>query len=96
MCVDICVDMCVGHVCSCSRAGEMPYFELKDDERVISHVMAGGRLSRPAEASRGEYDALWRIVESCWAEHAAVRPTFSQLSVSLGQLPTFAHVRLTF
>ena len=70
--------------------GEMPYFEINDNERVIGHVMAGGRLARPAEARDGEYDVLWDIIESCWATDAADRPTFSQLSVSLGQSPLTA------
>ena len=49
--------------------------------------MGGGRLGRPAEAGRVEYNELWGIIESCWAADAASRPTFSQLSVLLGQLP---------
>ena len=74
-------------------AGMIPCFEISNDNDVIAHVVGGGRLSRPAEASRVEYNELWGIVESCWAADAAARPTFAQLSVLLGQLP-LAHIAI--
>jgi hypothetical protein len=66
--------------------GEVPYFEIADDDRVISHVTAGGRLPRPHAAAADVYDSLWVMVRSCWASGAAERPNFQQLGVSLGQI----------
>jgi hypothetical protein len=62
--------------------GDRPYFAIPDDKEVITHVIAGGTLSRPDECS----DSLWAILQSCWAQKPTDRPTFALLGVSLGRL----------
>jgi serine/threonine protein kinase len=67
--------------------GDIPYFEIADDDRVIAHVTAGGRLPRPHAAAADVYDSLWSLIRSsCWASGAAERPSFQQLGVLLGQI----------
>eukprot|EP00041_Stephanoeca_diplocostata_P033490 m.1108009 g.1108009 ORF g.1108009 m.1108009 type:complete len:710 (-) comp24351_c0_seq3:2151-4280(-) len=68
--------------------GELPYFDLTEDDRVAAHVVRGrGKPRRPPECVHGTYDRLWRCVDACWGYDAISRPSFAQLCVTLGQLP---------
>jgi hypothetical protein len=44
---------------------------------IVKYVMAGGRLEGPFAVDCG--DQVWKIVQSCWNEDPAMRPTFEQL-----------------
>ena len=66
--------------------GYIPYHSIADDDRVIAHVLGGGRLERPQACRGSSYNQLWAVVCSCWTQSPKQRPTFAQLGVSLGQL----------
>lgn len=66
--------------------GDVPYLTVADDDRVIVHVLGGGRLERPSPCRDQSYDALWGVVQSCFAHRPQDRPTFAELGASLGQL----------
>ena len=65
--------------------GDIPYFEISNDDAVVAHVVGGGTLARPA----GEYDCpdgLWGLVASCWAKKPKDRPEFTNLGILLAML----------
>ena len=66
-----------------SAPGMIPYFDLTTDQMVTTHVCAGGRLRRD-QCVLPCPDALWDVLEQCWAERAADRPRFAELGVVLG------------
>eukprot|EP00386_Alphamonas_edax_P008932 GDKI01029284.1.p1 GENE.GDKI01029284.1~~GDKI01029284.1.p1 ORF type:complete len:310 (-),score=71.81 GDKI01029284.1:1073-2002(-) len=59
--------------------GDEPYFNLHSDQQVCDFVTGGGRLPRPA----GCAEALWSMVERCFAQEPNDRPTFSELAALL-------------
>lgn len=68
--------------------GELPYFDITDDDRVTDFVVrARGKPRRPPECMYSAYTRLWQCIDACWGHDAAVRPRFAQLSVTLGQMP---------
>ena len=62
--------------------GNIPYFEITDDQKLIAFVTGGGRLSR-AQVSCECPDALWSLLQRCWSKKATDRPTFSSLVPAL-------------
>ena len=64
--------------------GAIPYFNMSQDDRVISYVCGGGRLTRE-ELAIACSDTLWDIISSCWADAAADRPPFSRLVLLLAK-----------
>lgn len=59
-------------------SGNIPFHEIANDQRVMLEVMRGNRPSRPpAELclSRGLDNAIWSLVEACWHQQPAQRPT---------------------
>ena len=62
--------------------GDRPYFGISDDDAVIAHVTAGGRLEPP-----DEHAEIWAAVERCLGHRPADRPTFAELGVGLGDCP---------
>lgn len=66
--------------------GRLPYFEMASDDRVVEYVLAGGRLSRPAEATSDDYSYLWNTILACWSAKPKDRPTFSCLVNRLGDV----------
>jgi serine/threonine protein kinase len=72
--------------------GEMPYYHINEDDRVISFVTRDkGKPARPDDdelpCSHTSYDGVWTLLESCWHFGPRDRPSFSQLSIALGQMP---------
>jgi len=64
-------------------SGEVP-FHLHNNQRVISMVIAGERPSRPAVSPEfGLSDKLWGMMENCWDQQPAKRPTMTDVCVSL-------------
>lgn len=62
--------------------GNLPYYQLTTDREVVDFVCGAGLLERPDACS----DALWTLLQSCWAPRPTDRPTFAELAVALGQL----------
>jgi len=54
----------------------MPFLEVPAME-VVQHVLQGGRLSRPQSVNIP--DSLWALMQDCWKEVPAERPTFEQI-----------------
>lgn len=73
--------------------GGIPYiFECPEDAHVVEYV--GNSRCTPTRpvypyfpCGDGSYDELWVLLESCWKHRPLDRPTFAQLSVSLGRMP---------
>ena len=62
--------------------GDIPYFEITDDQKVVAFVTGGGRLSREKMACECP-DALWSLLQRCWSRKTRDRPTFSSLVIEL-------------
>ena len=58
--------------------GDIPYFEITDEQKVVAFVTGGGRLARE-QVSCECPDALWSLLQRCWSKKAKDRPTFSSL-----------------
>ena len=59
---------------------EMPYWAVHSDEEVAQRVAAGQlQLVRPDECS----DAVWGVMQKCWAPVARERPAFLSLKEQL-------------
>lgn len=63
--------------------GDIPYFEITDDTKLITHVCGGGRLVLEGDRCP---DALWVLINSCWCESPEKRPTFSELFMRLSSM----------
>ena len=63
--------------------GDIPYFQISNDDAVIAYVVGGGTLAQPTE-EHGCPDGLWELVASCWDITPKDRPDFAELVVSLG------------
>jgi hypothetical protein len=67
-------------------SGEVPFYEDPSDIRVVLSVMQGKRPPRPSHQlsrTRGLSDAVWQLVETCWAPDPAERPTAKQITEQL-------------
>ena len=65
--------------------GNIPYFHIVADDRVLAHVCGGARLPREQITSECP-DRLWAVMSSCWSVSPKDRPTFSELVVALGAI----------
>ncbi len=68
--------------------GDVPYFEIPVDERVIKHVCDGGKLQRVGDSQLVAAcpDALWSLITSCWCTSTEDRPGFSGVVTTLGSM----------
>ncbi|KAJ1491699.1 serine-threonine/tyrosine-protein kinase catalytic domain-containing protein, partial [Baffinella frigidus] len=58
----------------------VPYWEEERDAAVVQRVVAGRNLlARPDECS----DAVWGVMQKCWAPLAPERPAFLSLKLLL-------------
>ena len=64
--------------------GNIPYFDIVADDRVLARVCGGARL--PREQISECPDGLWAVMSSCWSVSPKDRPTFSELVVALGAI----------
>lgn len=58
--------------------GAFPYKELSN-ERVIAHILRGGRLERPETCT----DQVYELMQKCWRENPDDRPTFADIAKQL-------------
>jgi hypothetical protein len=63
--------------------GDIPFFDITDDDEVVRHVVAGGVLPPPESPAALP---LWTAVKPCFAQLPKDRPTFAQLAVTLGSV----------
>ncbi|KAL2917310.1 hypothetical protein HK105_202974 [Polyrhizophydium stewartii] len=63
--------------------GEVPFVEERNDAIVVEWIKDGERPDRPS----GIADVLWQIIDDCWHQDPAARPTFRQVALRLGALP---------
>ncbi|XP_061189279.1 tyrosine-protein kinase BTK-like [Saccostrea echinata] len=56
----------------------LPYGDFTIDA-VMSHIIQGGKLDKPAKCS----DDVWQIMQMCWLDCADERPSFRDLEKSL-------------
>jgi serine/threonine protein kinase len=61
--------------------GDIPFFDITDDDQVVRHVVGGGVLPPPESPAALP---LWAAVRPCFAQQPKDRPTFAQLAVTLG------------
>ncbi|KAJ7607025.1 kinase-like domain-containing protein, partial [Mycena polygramma] len=59
--------------------GNPPFPELRTDGAVINAVLEGCRPSRPESCSLPSLDGLWNLLQRCWNEEPATRPTAAEL-----------------
>jgi hypothetical protein len=74
-------------------SGQMPFDDIKKDYKFIIAVMAGKRPRRPMHDTshiRGLDDDIWSIIESCWNQEWAHRPTAHQIVVQLRSSPSWS------
>lgn len=67
--------------------GNVPFFQTRNTFSIPTLVLAGSRPPRPdptdpAHHNYGLSDAIWSLIERCWAQDALLRPTASQLEKS--------------
>ena len=60
--------------------GDIPFWEIPNDEDVTRHFMNGGRLPPPDDKDLLD---IWHSLQPCFAKYAADRPTFATLSINL-------------
>ncbi|KAF7290843.1 hypothetical protein MIND_01325500 [Mycena indigotica] len=70
-------------VCYEIFTGNIPFFELTTDIAVMFQVIQGNRPDRPNTIP----DALWKLMEECWAANPSDRPTTTQLVFRLRDSP---------
>jgi hypothetical protein len=58
---------------------EHPFMLVADYEEVARRVIAGKRLERPQNCP----DAVFKLMEQCWKQIAAERPTFADLKMDV-------------
>ncbi|KIM82030.1 hypothetical protein PILCRDRAFT_88827 [Piloderma croceum F 1598] len=80
-----------GFACVCYEmfSGEVPFYEDPSDIRVVLSVMQGKRPPRPSHqlsGTRGLNDAIWQLVETCWAPDPTERPTAKHIVEQLSGL----------
>lgn len=71
-------------------SGEMPFGDITSDITVVQSVIDGKRPIRPSDErsrKRGLTDTVWELVETCWAQDPAGRPTAKQVVSQLQRLP---------
>jgi hypothetical protein len=71
-------------------SGNVPFYEEANDIRVVFKVMQGKRPYAPSHElsrKRGWSDAIWQLVEDCWAFDPTQRPTAKQVTEQFGTLP---------
>jgi hypothetical protein len=71
-------------------SGDVPFYENPSDIRVILSVMQGKRPTPPSHdlsKIRGLSDAVWKLIETCWAQDSKTRPTAQSIAVQLNSLP---------
>lgn len=71
-------------------SGEVPFYEDKNDIRVILSVMQGKRPRPPSHDSsktRGLSDVVWQLIETCWGRDPIKRLTATQIIERLSALP---------
>lgn len=77
-----------------STRGMVPYIlECPTEKDVIEYVGRDKKMpKRPTDTALpcadAGYDKLWELMESCWSFHPRDRPSFAQLTVKLGCMPT--------
>ena len=73
-------------------SGEYPFHDLSDF-KFPPALMQGNRPSRPSHAlsvTRGLTDDVWHLIEACWSQYPADRPTAVQIVKTLYDLPNRA------
>ena len=65
--------------------GQEPFPGLRGDQYLGQ--FARNREIRPERPTRMTNEGLWILVQDCWAEEAAERPSFDQIQEKLRTLP---------
>lgn len=71
-------------------SGQIPFYAKIYDFEIIYSVLEGKRPARPLHAlskTRGLSDEVWSIIETCWSQEPAQRPTAKQVVLQLQALP---------
>lgn len=71
-------------------SGEIPFHEKRYEIEVLYSVLEGKRPDRPLHTlskTRGLSDEVWSIIETCWSQEPAKRPTAKQVVLQLQALP---------
>jgi hypothetical protein len=74
--------------------GDIPYFEITDNQKLVAFVTGGGRLSREQVTCECP-DALWSLMQRCWSKKAKDRPAFSDLVAELQAIKDMAAAEKT-
>jgi hypothetical protein len=74
-------------------SGDVPFHDAASDFRVMQAVMDSKRPPRPSDdlcRIRGLDNAIWIIIETCWAQDPQSRLTSEQIVKHLRASPTLA------
>ncbi|KAJ7880856.1 kinase-like domain-containing protein [Mycena leptocephala] len=65
--------------CTCYEilTGKAPFYEMRNDIAVIMSVLSGKRPSLPNTILPN--DSLWLLLQDCWAQNSANRPSLTQV-----------------
>ncbi|KAJ6530685.1 kinase-like domain-containing protein [Mycena capillaripes] len=67
-------------VCYEILIGKVPFHELPNDMSVMMAVARGRRPLQPTSCSgTAALDSLWELMENCWQQQVAIRPTASEI-----------------
>ncbi|KAG6906312.1 hypothetical protein DXG01_014648, partial [Tephrocybe rancida] len=80
-----------GGLCYEILTGNAPFYEYASELTVVLRIMEGRTPSRPVESSEawqsyGLTPRLWGLMERCWEQEAANRPTMANLVSQLDHL----------
>jgi len=79
-------------VCYEIFSDQVPFFESPHDVLIILGVVQGKRPTRPLHdlsGKRGFSDEVWDLIEACWAQDPAQRPTAEQVVERIRALPNW-------
>lgn len=69
--------------------GEFPFHDFEREVRVILSVLQGKRPQRPSPDRNGLDNDVWELIENCWDQNPALRPTAKQIIQRLSGLPNY-------
>lgn len=71
-------------------SGQIPFHNITQEMQVLRRVLQGIRPTRPLyniSRDRGLTDDFWNLIQTCWAQDPAERPTATEVVRQLRSLP---------
>ena len=75
-------------------SGHHPFYDIASGPLIVNAIIEGVRPAKPDDAARlGFNDELWKIVEQCWREKRAERPSVEDIRSCLNDATAFWYMR---